>query len=59
MRQSRSGSNRSGRRYDREFRNNAVAMVRGGEPPPKIAIDHLSQSSEVRLRKRYKEESKE
>jgi transposase-like protein len=23
-------SNRSGRRYDREFKNNAVALVRGG-----------------------------
>jgi hypothetical protein len=27
-------SNRSGRRYDREFKNNAVALVRGGSVCP-------------------------
>ena len=27
--------NRSGRRYDREFKNNAVALVRGGAQSPR------------------------
>ena len=28
-------SNRSGRRYDREFKSNAVALVRAGERSPR------------------------
>jgi transposase-like protein len=30
-------SNRSGRRYDREFKNNAVALVRGGRTITEVA----------------------
>jgi len=32
-------SNRSGRRYDREFKNNAVALVRGGRTITEVARD--------------------
>ena len=31
--------NRSGRRYDREFKNNAVALVRGGRTITEVARD--------------------
>jgi transposase len=31
--------NRSSRRYDREFRNNAVALVRGGHTIIEVALD--------------------
>ena len=32
-------SNSSGRRYDREFKNNAVALVRGGRTITEVARD--------------------
>src|SRR6266571_4182667 len=32
-------SRRSGRRYDREFKNNAVALVRGGRTISEVARD--------------------
>jgi hypothetical protein len=32
-------SNRSGRRYDREFKSNAVALVRGGRMITEVARD--------------------
>ena len=32
-------SNRSGRRYDREFKSNAVALVRGGRTITEVARD--------------------
>jgi transposase-like protein len=32
-------SNRSGRRYDREFKNNAVALVREGRTITEVARD--------------------
>jgi transposase-like protein len=31
--------NRSGRRYDREFKNNAVPLVRGGRTINEVARD--------------------
>jgi transposase-like protein len=32
-------SNRSGLRYDREFKNNAIALVRGGRTITEVARD--------------------
>ena len=42
--------NSSGRRYDREFKNNAVALVRGGRTITEVARDLGVSSSAFTLR---------